>query len=82
MRIFAATPPLELNRRLFSKGVSLPESGATRKFLCIDVKKAHLNPKFEQDVYFELPAESGAPPGRCGTQLSVVRPPPGRPGLG
>ena len=32
----------------------------------IDVKKAHLNPKCEEDVYIELPEECGAPPGMCG----------------
>ena len=32
----------------------------------VDVKKAHLCPKFDEDVYVELPAECGAPPGMCG----------------
>ena len=32
----------------------------------IDAKKAHLNPKCEQDVYIELPEECGCPPGMCG----------------
>ena len=29
----------------------------------IDVKKAHLSPNCEEDVYIELPPECGAPPG-------------------
>ena len=37
-----------------------------RKVLVIDVKKAHLNPKCDQEVFIELPGEAGAGPGRCG----------------
>ena len=33
----------------------------------IDVKKAHLNPKRQQDVYIELPAEAEGGPLMCGT---------------
>ena len=32
----------------------------------LDVKKAHLVPKCEQDVYVELPLEAGAKKGECG----------------
>ena len=32
----------------------------------IDVRKAHLNYKCQDDVYVELPEEVGAPPGSCG----------------
>ena len=32
----------------------------------IDARKAHLNPKCEEDVYIELPEECGAAPGVCG----------------
>ena len=34
--------------------------------MLIDVKKAHINPKCEEDVYIELPEEAGCPPGMCG----------------
>jgi hypothetical protein len=37
-----------------------------RKVLIIDVKKAHVYPLCDQDVYIELPAEAGASPGTCG----------------
>ncbi len=37
-----------------------------RKILLIDTKKAHLNPKCDQDVYIELPPETGCPEGMCG----------------
>ena len=30
------------------------------------MKKAHLNPKCEGDVFIKLPEEAGAPPGTCG----------------
>ena len=39
--LFAATPPLELLRMMISK------TARWRKLLFIDVKKAHLNPKFD-----------------------------------
>ena len=32
----------------------------------IDARKAHLNPRCEEDVYIMLPEECGAPPGMCG----------------
>eukprot|EP00973_Karenia_brevis_P067756 9426443-Karenia_brevis.AAC.1 len=32
----------------------------------INVKKAHLNPTCEEDMYFELPEECHCPPGYCG----------------
>jgi hypothetical protein len=34
--------------------------------LVIDVKKAHLYPECEDDVFIELPSEAGAKPGMCG----------------
>jgi hypothetical protein len=37
-----------------------------RKVLVIDVKKAHLYPLCDQDVFIELPAEAGAKQGLCG----------------
>ena len=32
----------------------------------IDARKAHLNPKCEEDVYIQLPEECGCPEGMCG----------------
>eukprot|EP00973_Karenia_brevis_P073367 10191978-Karenia_brevis.AAC.1 len=40
--------------------------GRSRKLMFIDVKKAHLNPVCEEDVYLELPEECHCPPGYCG----------------
>jgi hypothetical protein len=37
-----------------------------RKVLVIDVKKAHLYPRCEAEVFIELPSEAGAKPGMCG----------------
>ena len=31
----------------------------------IDAKKAHLNPKCEEDVYVQLPSEYNVPAGHC-----------------
>ena len=61
--LFAATPPLELLKCLLSKAVS---GSKCRKILVIDVKKAHLNPECDQDVYIELPPEANPGPGQCG----------------
>jgi hypothetical protein len=64
--LFAATPPLELLRILISKAATVTKDGGWRKLLFVDVKKAHLNPKCEQDVYFWLPDEAGPKQGMCG----------------
>jgi hypothetical protein len=60
--LFADTPPLEAKRMLLSKAATRGKKG-WRKLMFIDVKKAHLNPRCEEDVYIELPEECGAPPG-------------------
>ena len=64
--LYAATPPVEAMRMMCSKMVAPRKSRKRRKMLLMDVRKAHLNPKCEEDVYIELPAECGAPPGTCG----------------
>jgi hypothetical protein len=64
--LFAATPPLELLRMLISKSATVTKQGGWRKMLFIDVKKAHLNPKCDQDVYFQLPEEVNPQAGKCG----------------
>jgi hypothetical protein len=61
--LFAATPPLELLKALLSKAAV---GDKDRKVLVIDVKKAHLNPMCDQDVFIELPSETGAASGKCG----------------
>ena len=42
------------------------ETGVRVKLMLIDVKKAHLNPKCDQDVYIWLPGEANPKEGRCG----------------
>eukprot|EP00973_Karenia_brevis_P078931 10954599-Karenia_brevis.AAC.1 len=42
--LFAETPPLVAKRMLFSRAVTVRKDGRSRKLICIDVKKAHLNP--------------------------------------
>ena len=64
--LFAETPPLEAKRMLLSRAVTRKRDGNYRNLRFIDAKKAHLNPKCEEDVYIELPEECGAPPGMCG----------------
>ena len=63
-------PPLEAKKALFRVGAikMKPRSGKRKmKMLFIDVKKAHLNAKCNQeDIYVELPSEANAEPGMCG----------------
>ena len=63
--LFADTPPLEAKRLMFSKAATKGRKG-WRKLMFIDAKKAHLNPRCEEDIYVELPEECEAPPGLCG----------------
>ena len=64
--LFAATPPLEGKRLLFSRAATKGKKGKRRKMLFIDVKKAHTIPRCEQPVYIELPSECSAGEGLCG----------------
>ena len=67
-KLFAATPPLEAKRALFSRAVTRRKKKGTgpRKLLFVDARKPHLNPKCDGDVYIRLPVEAGAEPGICG----------------
>jgi len=53
--LFAGTPPLEAKKMLFSRAVTRRKDRTFRKLLFIDARKAHLNPKCEENVYVELP---------------------------
>ena len=64
--LFAETPPLEAKRMLFSRAATRREDGRWRKLMFIDVRKAHLNPRCEQDVYIDLPKEASGGEGQCG----------------
>ena len=64
--LFAETPPLEAKRMLLSRAATNRKDGRRRKLMFIDVRKAHLNPVCEQDVYIELPDECGDEAGVCG----------------
>ena len=64
--LFAATPPLEAKRLLLRRAATRRRDGRRRKLLFVDAKKAHLNPRCEEDVYIELPVEAGVQGGLCG----------------
>ena len=64
--LFAETPPLEALRLILSRAATKRGDGRYRKLLFVDIKKAHLNPGCEEDVYIELPEEAGAGEGMCG----------------
>ena len=67
--LFSATPPLELMRYMLSWQATIRDDGPERKTMYLDVKKAHLIPKCDQDVYVQLPPEAGAQPDECGKLL-------------
>eukprot|EP00973_Karenia_brevis_P094011 12420296-Karenia_brevis.AAC.1 len=48
--LFAETPPLEAKRLLMSRAMIKRTDGRYRKLMFIDVKKAHLNPRCEEDI--------------------------------
>eukprot|EP00973_Karenia_brevis_P072975 10136642-Karenia_brevis.AAC.1 len=60
--LLAETPPLESKRLLMSRAMIKRVDGRCRKLMFIDVKKAHLNPVCDEDVYLELPEECTCPP--------------------
>jgi hypothetical protein len=64
--LFAETPPLEAKRMLLSRAATMREDGRWRKLLFVDARKAHLNPKCEEDVFIELPEECGESRDMCG----------------
>ena len=60
--LFAAMPPLEAKKVLFSLSQSLPgnSQGAYELFF-IDIKRAYFHAKAIRDVYAELPEQDSAP---------------------
>ena len=63
---FAATPPLEAVRAMWSTAATKSSNGPVKKVMMIDAMKAHLHPRCKEDVHIELPPEVGAEPGQCG----------------
>ena len=55
--LFAGTPPLEAKRLSISTAAMRRKDRGWRKMLFIDVRKAHCNPRCEEDVYIQLPEE-------------------------
>ena len=64
--LFSATPPLELLRVMISRQATVRRDGKRRKSMYLDIKKAHLAPKCEKDVYVELPEEAMVKNDECG----------------
>eukprot|EP00973_Karenia_brevis_P029815 4113098-Karenia_brevis.AAC.1 len=51
---------------LLSRAATRRRDGRHRKWMFIDVNKAHLNPRCEENVYLDLPPECNCPEGYCG----------------
>ena len=60
--VFAATPPLQLKKYLFSRAVSgMARSGKPRKLIFIDIKRAFFHAPVQQLIYVKLPPEDDTP---------------------
>lgn len=74
--IFAATPPLEAHKLLFSMAVTEGvgfEAGKREKGMklsFIDVRRAYFYAKAKRDIYRKLPPE-GQEEGMCGKNVKV-----------
>ena len=60
--LFAAMPPLQANKALFAFVAGVREKRRAQghdevKLMCVDVKKAHLNAKCDEEEWVELPDE-------------------------
>ena len=64
--LFSATPPLEMMRFIMSRQATHRKDGRERKSMYLDIKKAHVIPLCEQDVYVELPGEAEVEDDECG----------------
>ena len=64
--LFAGTLPLEARIMLFSRAATMRKDGTFRKWLFVDARKAHLNPKCEKDVCIDLLEECACPAVMCG----------------
>ena len=62
---FAATPPLEGLRLLFALHMTHSQSLESHVLSFLDIKKAHLLPLIDRDVYLRLPPEAGLQEGMC-----------------
>ena len=51
---------------MMSRQATKRTDGRERKSLFLDIKKAHLAPKYEKDVYVELPVEAEVKAHECG----------------
>ena len=60
--LFSATPPIDMLRLMISRQATLRADGQERKTMYLDIKKAHLAPLCEQDVYVDLPEEAEVGP--------------------
>ena len=75
--MFAATPPLEAKKALFSLAVTSEYGKRTarrkhkKKLLLIDVRRAYLYAAAKRDVYVVLPDED-ASPGMCGKLMKSM----------
>ena len=69
--LFAGMPPLEAKKALFRIGAPRIKGYGSRrgkkmKIMFVDIRKAHLNAKCNEDIYVKLPLEAGAGPGKVG----------------
>ena len=70
---YAATPPLEAKRMLFSQwATERKRQGRHLKISCVDIKKAYFNGKPKRNLYVRLPPELGLPRGTLGKLMRCM----------
>jgi hypothetical protein len=63
--LLSATPPIKMLRLMLSRQATKRHDGIERKTVYLDIKKAHLAPLCQQDVYLELPSEAEVKDDEC-----------------
>ena len=70
---YAATPPLEAKRMLFSQwATERKRQGRHLKISCVDIRKAYFNGKPKRNLYVRLPPELGLPKGTLGKLMRCM----------
>ena len=69
---YAATPPLEAKKMLFSHFASQGRAGSPMQISFVDIKKAYFNGVPRRKLFVKFPREAGQEEGTCGRLLRCV----------
>ena len=71
---YAATPPLEANKMLYSEYASQGKAGSRLQLACVDVKKAYFNGTPRRRLFVRFPQEAGQAEEYSGRLLNCQNP--------